>query len=428
MANNNFINGLQNASDYLNTTEVGIPTGANISDVGVDIQTSSYSLKELICSLLAGNGLNLPNLQICMSVNIARLLNEPTLPNDIRNALADAEKALNDFTAHTNIENVLNRLNSAVAEFAAVANMINFCGTPVIPRPIPNVLQNAMGSFLGTGKALLDTLGTMAESDIGGCIGADGKFSPNLFTGGLLKQLGDNFDDLANLPQSIRDQISNDLNAFASDIKNLIEFENNFASTESKGGSTFNPGEQAIHTGVGVALDAENMTFAQSTAIAANLQSLYDQLNKYDVDENGNNIFHYLLTPDMIARLEDQTNPTVPLAQSVVEYDYCGKPTGVSYVPIQSQQDQSIGAPVQDRTDPATLGLRESGTVVTPPPATTTNLGNSRVVSNSVPTTPIGRQGDTQGDVATDGAYIYIASADYDGTTAIWTRAQLTTW
>ena len=53
-----------------------------------------------------------------------------------------------------------------------------------------------MGSFVGAGKDILDTLGQMADGDIGGCIGTDGKFNPDLFTGGLLKQLGDNIDNL----------------------------------------------------------------------------------------------------------------------------------------------------------------------------------------------------------------------------------------
>ena len=34
-----------------------------------------------------------------------------------------------------------------------------------------------MGSFVGAGKGILDTLGTMADGDIGGCIGTDGKFN-----------------------------------------------------------------------------------------------------------------------------------------------------------------------------------------------------------------------------------------------------------
>lgn len=383
MSNNNFINGLQNASDYLNTTKVDIPTNVtgNITDqgTGLSVQSTSYSLKEIICSLLAGNGLNLPNLQICMSVNIARMLGEPGLPDDIRNALTGVQSQLDDFIAHTNIDNVLNRLNNAIAEFAAIANMINFCGTPVSPRPIPNVLRDAMGSFLGPGKDLLDTLGTMLDSDIGGCIGTDGKFNPNVFTGGLLKQLSDNFDDLANIPSNIRNQITNDLNAVASDLKNLMDFENSFSGTDSKGGSTFNPSVQQVHTGVGVAIDSENMTFAQSTAIAAQLQSLYDQLKDYEVDEDGNNIFDYLLTDDMISNLQRDNDPIFPLEDREPVYDYCGKQIGFTDRTIQGSQQQSIGAPVQSNTQPASTGLRESGVVVTPPPSTTTNLANDEV-------------------------------------------------
>ena len=38
--------------------------------------------------------------------------------------------------------------------------MINFCGTPVIPRAIPNVLGDMFGSSSGEGKRLLDNLGS----------------------------------------------------------------------------------------------------------------------------------------------------------------------------------------------------------------------------------------------------------------------------
>ena len=378
MAIEDFTNGLQSASDYINRTTVDIPTNANISATGgLNVSTTSFSMKELICSLLGGNGINLPNLQICLKINIARLLNEPTLPSDIRNALAGAEPALDEFIAHTNIDNVLNRLNSAIAEFAAIANMINFCGTPVSPRPIPNVLKDTMGSFLGAGQNILDSLGTIAGSDIGGCIGTDGKFNPNLFTGGLLKQIGDNFSNLANMPQSLRSQIASDLNGFQDDMNNLIKFENNFNSTETSGGSTFTPGQQQTHTGVGVAIDANNMTFSQASAIAAQLQGLYDQLSSYEVDESGQNIFDYLLTDDMIAMLQNKTNPTVGLSNKETVFDYCGKPIGVVDTPIQQQIPTSAGAPTEDVLAPGNTGLQESGAKVYPTPATTTNLTDS---------------------------------------------------
>ena len=41
----------------------------------------------------------------------------------------------------------------------------------------------------------------LADGDIGGCIGADGKFTPDLFTGGLLQQLGANIDNLLGISQ-----------------------------------------------------------------------------------------------------------------------------------------------------------------------------------------------------------------------------------
>ena len=66
--------------------------------------------------------------------------------------------------------------------------------------------------------------------------------------------------------------------------------------------------QELLRTGVGVAFDASNMTFSQASALAAQLQGLYDQLNTYEVDEQGRNIFDYLLTDDMIAMLRDKTN------------------------------------------------------------------------------------------------------------------------
>ena len=71
-----FQDGLTNVDEYLNRT-VSIPTGAEIDPTtGVVTTTeSSFTMRELICSLLAGNGLKLPNLQICIKANLGRLLN-----------------------------------------------------------------------------------------------------------------------------------------------------------------------------------------------------------------------------------------------------------------------------------------------------------------------------------------------------------------
>jgi hypothetical protein len=385
MSVGDFKDGLEDFNDYINGTKVDIPTGqvdVDVNDGTITAQTQAYSLKEIICSLLAGNGIKLPNLQICLKVNLGRLIPEiPEALADLRGALEDAEKALDDFIAHTNIDNALGRLNSAVAEFAAIANMINFCGTPVVPRAIPNVLRDAMGSFVGAGKDILDTLGTMADGDIGGCIGTDGKFNPNLFTSGILKRLGDQVGNLANLPANIQQGLIDDLNAFKTDMENLIEFENNFKGSSSTGGSIFAPTNR-VNTNVGVAVDNENMTLAKSQQYASNLQSLYNSLKAYEVDEAGNNIFAYLLEPELLAKLENDGAPTVALAERQPIYDHCGRVTGYTQRSIQAVQETSVGDPEQTNTQPGLAGLAESGTVVTSSPATTTNLGGGGSTSS----------------------------------------------
>jgi hypothetical protein len=426
-----FIGGLQNASDYLNRTTVDIPNNvtADLNSGTILTSTTGYSLKEIICSLLAGNGIKLPNLQFCLKINLSRLLNIPGMLAPLHNALSAADAALEKFIAHTNIDNVLARLNAAIAEFAAVANMINFCGTPIQPRPIPNVLRDTMGSFLGQGKDLLDRLGTMLDDDIGGCISLDGKFNANLFTGGLLKELGNWTDDFSSMPANVLDSFVNELNAFSNDIDNLVEFENNFASTKSKGGSTFGSAKTTVHTGVGIAIDTNNLTLSQSQSIAGNLKGAYDSLKGYEVDEAGNNIFHYLLDAELIAKLNDDNDVTVPVQEKQPVYDHCGRVTGYTVTNVQTVQDTSQGAPASPVNTPAADGLVESGVKVSAPPSNTTNLSNTNpIVKTIVPSTPVGVSGDKKGDIRTDGSYIYIAHANYDGVSEIWTRAALQSW
>ena len=52
------------------------PTSATVDPTGKVTTTELYfTMRELICSLLAGNGLKLPNVQICLKANLGRLLN-----------------------------------------------------------------------------------------------------------------------------------------------------------------------------------------------------------------------------------------------------------------------------------------------------------------------------------------------------------------
>jgi hypothetical protein len=164
------------------------------------------------------------------------------------------------------------------------------------------------------------------------------------------------------------------------------------------------------------------MTLAKSQQYASNLQSLYNSLKAYEVDEAGNNIFSYLLEPELIGKLENDGAPTVALAERQPIYDHCGRVTGYTQRSIQSVQETSVGDPAQTNTQPGLAGLAESGTVVTSPPATTTNLGSGGSTSSASTSTtgsngadgatgpqgPQGPQGDTgpqgpQGDTGPQG-------------------------
>ena len=104
----------------------------------------------------------------------------------------DLQDSVEEFMDHTMLDKVLGRLNGVLAEAQNVANMINFCKTPVDPIAIPNMLERAMGSFLGAGKAITDDIGTIASSDMCACISADGSFNTNIFNGGILGRLAGN--------------------------------------------------------------------------------------------------------------------------------------------------------------------------------------------------------------------------------------------
>jgi hypothetical protein len=423
----------ETSANYLKNTNVDLVTSVNV-DAGtgeVETTTTSVSLREIICSLLAGGGIKLPNLQLCLKINLGRLLGIPGIPPELYKALTQAEAALDEFIAHTNIDNVLSRLNAAIAEFAAIANMINFCGTPINPKPIPNVLKEIFGSYLGAGKSILDKLGTMLDSNIGGCTSGGG-FNAGIFEGGILKSFGDvinEFGSIANAPQATINSLTNELNAFASDIKNLVTLENNFSGTNSNGGSSFvDETTQETHTGVGTAIDSSTLTLAKAQGLASALKSAYDSLSGYPVDDLGNSIFDYLLDKKMLDKLKKNDSAVADSVVRTPVYDYCGVITEYTTSPNYTVA-KSEGSPVTLSTAPGITGLAEGGIVSNSAPSTTTNLTNPNpMVRKGVPATSIGSPGDKKGDLASDSTHIYIASADYDGTTSIWARASLSSW
>ena len=425
-----------NAKQYLedfNTAldqEVSVPTDVEVTPEGAVVKgETTYTVRELICSLLAGNGIKLPNLQICLKINLSKALDalgaelgNPDLSQDIKdgiqeamNAIEEAEAALDEFIEHTGIDETLDRANAAIAEFAAVANMINFCGTPIVPRPIPNVLDDLFGAFTGAGKDLLDELGTMLDSDIGGCInfnGQGGSFNFGLFQGGALKSID---SVLTNIEagvlgglQSDLSAISGQLNGFAGDMRELISFENDFANkstsgSSGKGGSTFSPVDR-VNTGIGVKVDTENMDLQTAQRYASNLKAAYDQLSAYRL-KDGKHLFEHILEPEMLNVIKSTDGPDISVGERTPVYDYCGRIIGYTEA-SDTVTETSSGTELQENTQPGTTQVS---------------------VTTTPPETPIGRPGDSNGDIAYDEQYMYVATADYDGTTAIWIRTALDT-
>lgn len=50
------------------------------------------------------------------------------------------------------------------------------------------------------------------------------------------------------------------------------------------------------------------------------------------------------------------------------------------------------------------------------------------IQTSKTPSTSVGTSGDTAGMVAWDASYIYVCTANYDGSTAIWRRSAISTW
>lgn len=355
--------GLQSVNDYLDTKHhIGVDIDENINDFGRVVIAAGYDFttREIICSLLAGKGLKLPNIQICLSINLKRLLNVEGIQDALRQALQKLDEAFDKFLEHTQIQNVLNRINDVLAEITSIANMINFCGKPITPIAIPNTLENAMQSFLGRGEALIDNIGSMIPDEIGGCIGTDDIFNRNLFNGGILGDISNDWDRVST--GQLTDDEINDLIGRISDaiteVETLIDEENDTGSVVDNGGSEF--GQQGpINTRLGVIHDPQLSGIQGNTRIASALKSSFDQLAGYPViDSNGNvynNIFELFLDDSLIDLLRNPADPRSEISERQPVYNYCGEIVGYTNVILQESQDRSLGTEPTENTDPGAL-------------------------------------------------------------------------
>ena len=384
-----FKNGLQDANEYLDTRHhLSGTTAIGNSNLRAVAQAEySFTLRELLCGVLGGNGIKLPNIQICMSANINALLGIPALQGELFDALTQLEGAMNDFMDHTKLDSVLGRLNGVLAEAQNVANMINFCSTPVDPIAIPNMLERAMGSFLGAGKELIDQIGTILPGQVCACIGTNG-FNGNVFNGGILGNIADNIDAInaGNLGQSVIDSIRGDISNISDSISNLISFENNINGAYSLGGSQFATPDPNCHSGVGVMHNPNNGSIASNARLASSMKGLYDRLAGYPVtyrpgttlggssgtvpisasglDPNNaqpieyENIFKLLFDDDFLTLLDQADDPQSNVDNQIPVYDYCGTIIGYTTNVVQKEADKSLGS---DPTAPNSPGYLAGG-------------------------------------------------------------------
>ena len=372
MSYKDFPQGLNDLNEYLDARHHISGTTGSGTDALKIVASAEYSftLRELLCGLLSGNGVKLPNIQLCMHSNLNALLGIPGLQSELTDALNELQQSMEQFMDHTKLESVLGRLNGVLAEAQNVANMINFCATPVDPIAIPNMLERAMGSFLGAGKDLVNQIGTIVPGQTCACIGTGGTFNSSVFNGGILGTIANNFSAISagNLGQSVLDQIKTDISSVTSGISGLINFENNITGSYTSGGSQFATPDNGCNTEVGVLHNSSSGGVAGNARLVSSMKSLYDRLGAYPVqyslgsnengtqyDSNGNrilpgevieypNIFYLLLEQSLLDILQTDDDPTPTVDNQKPVYDYCGNIIGFTADYSQRETTNSAGS------------------------------------------------------------------------------------
>ena len=282
MSFRDFKQGLQNANDYLDAQHHisgTIAAGADALRVTSQAQYS-FTLREILCQVLSGNGMKLPNVQLCLHANIQELLKIPNIQGEIADALNQLLGGVEQFMDHTKIDNVLGRLNMVLGEAQNVANLINFCSAPVDPIAIPNMLERAMGSFLGAGKQLANDIGSIDPGNVCACISTNGGFNASVFNGGVLGNIANQIDAITSgsLIQSEIDRITNDVKSITDRITSLVDFENNIIGSYSPGGSQFATPDSGCNSEIGVLHNPGSGPISGNSRISTQLKSLYDRL------------------------------------------------------------------------------------------------------------------------------------------------------
>ena len=434
MSYKDFPQGLTDLNQYLDARHHISGTTGSGTDALKIVASAEYSftLRELLCGLLSGGGLKLPNIQLCMHTNIAALLNIPGLQSDLKDALNELQQGVEQFMDHTKLDEVLGRLNGVLAEAQNVANLINFCATPVDPIAIPNMLERAMGSFLGAGKQLVNEIGSIVPGQTCSCISSSGGFNSSVFNGGILGTIANNISAInaGTLSQSVIDSIRSDITNVTSGITNMINFENNIGGSYSQGGSQFANPDDGCNDQVGVLHNPASGGVAGNARLMSQMKGLYDRLGAYPVqyslghtdgtqyDSNGNrilqgdvieypNIFHLLLEQSLLDIIQKDDNPTPDVNNQTPVFDYCGNIIGYTNNFAQKETANSEGS---TPTIPNSPGYKAGGLTTDTSNIAGTNsaVGSTTVINN------FNNTGSTLFVVSTEAAMLALNAATND--------------
>lgn len=348
-----FPNGLRDATDYLRAdNSLNAQLSGSVTDINRLVVSAEidFNLKEMICSLLAGRGLLLPNLQICISLNLKELIGGYVglIQDTLYQGLLALDAAFDKLLDHLKLDEVLGRINNVLAEVTNIANMINFCSSPLDPISIPNILETAMESFLGAGKAIIDAIGQIFPDEIGGCL-IDGQFNCEAFSGGILSKICGQFNDVITgvVDQAFIDSILIDINQVVTQIDDLMARETGVTGTYSTGGSDLFEGARHVNDSMGALYNADDEGIQGATRNAGALWGAYQQLGSYQVvDTDGNiynNIFELFVDEDMLRLLRSTPNPIPEISEQIPVYNYCGEIIGYTKAILQETLDASVG-------------------------------------------------------------------------------------
>tara|TARA_B100001964_G_scaffold143878_2_gene158533 strand:+ start:560 stop:2926 length:2367 start_codon:yes stop_codon:yes gene_type:complete len=237
MSYDDFKGKLGTFNEYIAADNQSLNVAGNYGDSTVVRVEIGGNMKQMICDLLAGKTPMMPQIQICLDMYLEVLIGMS--PNNYLTAkMQEARAALQAFNQHTGLESTLGRLNAIIGEAAAIASMINFCAAPINPKPIPNLIETIMGSFLGAGDAILNKLGRVIPDRASLCFttGPPPGINTDAFIdGGLLDDIEKAFKSGIDISGLIEDWIAQ-FNDIINDFKRIIAFENDIANRATEQG------------------------------------------------------------------------------------------------------------------------------------------------------------------------------------------------